>query len=185
MIMFALFRKQQRHEIVARIYGEVLTQARQPSLFRDHGVPDTVEGRYDMMVLHLFLVLRRLAGADEAMRDAGQAICDHFFIEMDRALREMGVGDFSVPKRMKVIAEIYAGCSAAYSEALAAQDEMRLVAALSRNVYGDPTGADPRAVALAAYVRRADAALAAQPASEIIGKVIRFPSPALVDRSAA
>jgi len=170
---------------VARIYSEILAQARQPALFLDHGVPDTVEGRYDMMVLHVFLVVYRLAADPQAGRQTSQAVCDHFFAEMDRAFREMGVGDLAVPKRMKSIAELYAGCASAYALGLGSEDPGDLVTALSRNVYDDPSGLDTRAAPLADYVRRAAALLSETPIGALIEKAVPFPDASLPGRHAA
>jgi cytochrome b pre-mRNA-processing protein 3 len=182
--MFDLFRK--RHEVTsARLYAQILGQARQPALFLAHEVPDTIEGRYDMMVLHVFLVVHRLSKGAQAARTAAQALCDRFFLEMDRALREMGVGDLTVPKRMKSIAELYAGCAAAYASALDSADPHALVAALSRNVYDDASGSDPRAVPLAQYVRRTADALASTETARLLNEGATFPDPSPDGRKAA
>ena len=182
--MFGLFRKN-RDAVVDRIYDQILVQARQPSLFLDHAVPDTVEGRYDMMVLHAFLAVHRLGRAGDAGRDLSQAACNKFFAEMDLALREMGVGDLAVPKRMKTIAELYSGCSAAYAAALGCADDAALVAALARNVYDDPTGTDARAGPLAAYVRTAANSLAQAPDEMVLAGSLPFPSAGDSGRHAA
>jgi cytochrome b pre-mRNA-processing protein 3 len=182
--MFDLFRK--KHEAAsARLYAQILAQARKPALFVDHGVPDTIEGRYDMMVLHVFLVVRRLSRDEEQGRKAAQALCDRFFLEMDRALREMGVGDLTLPKRMKSIAELYSGCAAAYASALDAGDRGELDRALSRNVYDQPGGTDPRAVGLGDYVRRAEDALASIESVRLLDEGVTFPDPSPDGRKAA
>lgn len=175
--MFGLFRNRQRERIVSRLYDEILAQARNPALFLDHGVPDTVEGRLDMMILHVFLFVHRMRGEDVAAKDAAQELCDRFFTETDRALREMGVGDLAVPKRMKKIGEVYAGCASTYAAALGQPGEVALAAALARNVYGDAADREPRAAALADYVRRAATLLAGVPALDLVEKGILFPSP--------
>lgn len=189
--MFGLFQNRERDALVGRIHGEILTQARHPALYTVHAVPDTVEGRYDMMVLHVVIVTNRLGREGADMQLLAQEICDRFFTEMDRALREMGVGDLGVPKKMKSIAQLYAGCARSYSDAFSKADDADLAAALARNVYEDkepvsenevPAGAGTRAAALAAYVRAAVAALAAVPAAGLVGQPIPFPDPA---RSAA
>jgi cytochrome b pre-mRNA-processing protein 3 len=182
--MFDLFRK--RHEATsARLYAEILAQARKPAFFVDHGVADTIEGRYDMMVLHVFLVVHRLSKDAGQGREAAQALCDRFFLEMDRALREMGVGDLTVPKRMKSIAEVYAGCAAAYAAALDTTDMHPLVVALSRNVYDEASGGDPRAVPLAHYVRRTADALASVETRRLLDEGVAFPDPSPGGRRAA
>jgi cytochrome b pre-mRNA-processing protein 3 len=183
--MFGLFRNKVRESNAERVYSEITAQARQPFLYIDLEVPDTVEGRFDMMVLHVFLVLRRLADAGAPLVADAQAVCDRFFTEMDRALREMGVGDLTVPKRMKSIGELYAGCSAAYAAGLAEHTDEVLIAALSRNVYDLPGEISPFAPGLAAYVRRVEASLQqAAPAAILTGHV-PFPRQNPTDRSAA
>jgi cytochrome b pre-mRNA-processing protein 3 len=183
--MFGLFRNKARDAAIARLYEEIQAQARHPSLYLDFRVPDTVEGRYDMLVLHVFLVLHRLGRTPADIGRQAQALCDHFFAEMDRALREMGVGDVTVPKRMKSIAEVYAGCSAAYAAGLAEPDDTALAAALSRNVYDRPDGGAEAAPALARYARRVATHLAGRSPHDILTRPIDFPAPVASDRSAA
>jgi cytochrome b pre-mRNA-processing protein 3 len=101
---------------IEAIYGMIVTQAREPSFYRSLGVPDTVNGRFDLLVLHLWLVLRRLRSAAEA-RNASQALFDRFCDDMDANLREMGVGDLTVPKRMQAFGEAFYGRAAAYDAA--------------------------------------------------------------------
>ena len=104
---------------------------------------------------------------------------------MDRALREMGVGDLAVPKKMTKIAELYAGCSQAYAAALAETDNEALVAALVRNVYEGRAAMVPQASALAAYMRAASAWLAHLPEAELVDALPAFPDPASFPASAA
>src|SRR5262245_62311516 len=86
------------------IYGMIVTQAREPMFYRDLGVPDTVGGRFDLLLMHLWLVLQRLKSA-EAGSDLSQFLFDRFCTDMDDNLREMGVGDLAVPKRMQAFGE--------------------------------------------------------------------------------
>jgi cytochrome b pre-mRNA-processing protein 3 len=107
---------------IEAIYGMIVTQAREPSFYRDLGVSDTVNGRFDLLLLHLWMVLRRfrsMAGA----RDASQALFDRFCDDMDANLREMGVGDLTVPKRMQAFGEAFYGRAAAYDVAFDAGGE--------------------------------------------------------------
>ena len=104
------------------IYGMIVTQAREPLFYRDLGVPDTVNGRFDMLVLHLWMVLRRLKPI-EGGSGLSQALFDRFCDDMDANLREMGVGDLTVPKRMQAFGEAFYGRAAAYDLALAAGEE--------------------------------------------------------------
>ncbi len=110
----------------------IVAQARLPAFYERFGVPDTVNGRFDMVLLHLWLVLRRLRTGTEGTALA-QALFDHFCSDMDDNLREMGVGDLSVPKRMVKFAEAFYGRTAAYDAALKA-DGSELAQALARNV---------------------------------------------------
>ena len=97
---------------IEAIYGMIVTQAREPLFYRDLGVPDTVNGRFDLLVLHLWMVLHRLKSMEGAA-DLSQALFDHFCDDMDANLREMGVGDLTVPKRMRAFGEAFYGRPAA------------------------------------------------------------------------
>lgn len=161
-----------------RLYAIVVEQARQTAFYAAGGVPDTMEGRFDMIVLHLCLVLRRLRGEDGALMRAGQAVFNAFCADMDGNLREMGVGDLAVPKRMKKFGEAFYGRAAAYDEALNAQGDAALRAALVRNVFGDSDAAD-HADVLARYVRKVDRQLAVLPRETLAASKWHFPVPEL------
>lgn len=153
------------------IYAALVSQARKPVLYTDAAVPDTLEGRFEMVALHAFLVLRRLRKvekADEAVaRDLGQKLFDLLFDDMDQTLREIGISDLKVGKKIKEMASAFYGRIGAYDEALDSSDETLLSAALLRNVYAQSEPA-PQAVArLAAYMRDAEKALADAPASDL------------------
>src|SRR5436305_7593574 len=132
---------------IQAIYGMIVAQAREPLFYRDLDVPDTVDGRLDLLILHLWLVLRRLRGV-AAGKQLSQALFDHFCSDMDANLREMGVGDLTVPKRMQKFGEAFYGRSAAYHAARQAGAEP-LAQALCKNIL---EGRDiARARRLAAY----------------------------------
>src|SRR5581483_7180724 len=116
----------------ALLYRSVVEQARRPEFYAAFGVPDTVDGRFDMIALHMFLVLHRLKAADP---DLGQALFDTMFADMDRSLREMGAGDLGVGRRVRAMAEALSGRIAAYDAGLSA-DDAALAGALRRNLYG-------------------------------------------------
>src|SRR5947208_4885577 len=139
---------------IEAIYGMIVTQARAPLFYRDLGVPDTVNGRFDLLVLHLWMVLNRLKSV-EGGTVLSQALFDHFCDDMDANLREMGVGDLTVPKRMRTFGEAFYGRAAAYDLALAEGDEA-FARALCKNILNG--GDIEKARRLAAY---ADAAMAA------------------------
>jgi len=157
---------------VAPIYSAIVTAARQPHFYAEWGVPDTIDGRFDMIVLHLFLVLDRLrTGRD--YEDVSQDLTDYFYKDMDRSLREMGVGDLSVGKKVRKMAEACYGRLMAYGKAMALEDN-ELELALVRNVYaGD--GSVRGAKELAAWMRKAHAMLREQPAERIAAGVIQWP----------
>lgn len=153
-----------------------MAAARRPGLYAGLGVEDSVDGRFDMVVLHVFLVLDRLKGMAGPFR---QALVDEFFRDMDRSLREMGVGDLSVAKKVRKMAEAFYGRVAAYDRALAGP-EGELAAAIARNVFAADSAAADSASArrLAAYVLDQRAHLAAQPAAAIIAGNADFREPA-------
>ena len=126
--------------IASVLYGAIVAQARTPALYADFHVPDTLEGRFEMVVLHTALVVRCLGEGDQQGRAIGQEVFDLFCKDMDRSLRDLGVGDLAVPKRMRRMAEAFYGRSAAYDSALAG-GRPELAAALRRIVFtGDAPG---------------------------------------------
>ena len=174
--MFPLFRRDARQHTISTLYGTIVAQARLPCFYREYGVPDTLNGRFDLLVLHLTMILDRLA-QDSELRDLGQALFDRFCQDMDHNLREMGVGDLSVPKEMQRIGEAFYGRAQAYRAALAAPGETPLIEALKRNVYGagPPTLAAP--ARLAAYVREAVRDVNSQQSADISAGKLRLPDP--------
>ncbi len=177
--MFSLFRRNQPHPTIKRLYGAIVAQARRPAFYTDFGVPDTVEGRFELLLLHTFLVCHRLKGESGPAKTASQELFDLFLDDMDRTLREMGIGDLSVPKRMKKIGQAFYGRTAAYDAALENKNG-GLATALARNVLeADP--AHPTALRLAAYVRAAADRLAATSVSTILSGEAVFPDPAICE----
>lgn len=167
------FRRSLRDQTIEAVYGMIVAQARSPEFYRSYGVPDTVEARFDMIVLHLVLVLRRLRTPEQGLSPLGQQIFDRFCLDMDHNFREMGVGDLSVPKQMRRVAEAYYGRAGAYDAALAAYDQTPLTDALARNVFGRAV-AGPSVERLARYVRAAARQLDAQ---DLATDQLRFPAP--------
>ena len=173
-MIFSRFRRSQRPDTISVLYGMIVAQARLPCFYREYGVADTVNGRFDLIVLHLSLLLDRLA-IEPALHELGQGVFDRFCHDMDESLREMGVGDLTVPKEMRRVGEAFYGRAQAYREALNDPDETLLAEALERNVYDGAKGAAvPR---LAAYIREAVRDLAAQDTASIAAAVLRFPDP--------
>ena len=158
---------------IETIYGMIVTQAREPLFYRDLGVSDTVNGRFDLLILHLWIVLRRLRPMESGV-ELAQALFDRFCADMDANLREMGVGDLSVPKRMRAFGEAFYGRAAAYDIALTEGVEA-LAQALRKNVLD---GARPdEARRLAVYVETAITELAACDDAALLAALWTFPLP--------
>jgi len=151
------------------LYGSVVAQARDRRFFSALGVPDTLDGRFETLALHVFLLLHRLKLESwEGAAGLARAVIEAFVADMDRTLREMGAADLGVGRRVKEMTQALYGRIRAYEEGLDPSDDGVLEAALRRNLYG--TLEMPRLVDLAAvarYVRRQHTALAAQPISEL------------------
>jgi cytochrome b pre-mRNA-processing protein 3 len=177
--MAALFR-QRPPDPADAIHARILQQARLPAFYENYGVADTLDGRFEMVVLHAFLFFHRLKGEDEAAREIGQRVFDILFRDFDRNLREMGMSYIVVPKRVKAMGRAFYGRTEAYDAALADGGAGALEAALAKNVYGG-AGAAEGAARLARYVRAAAAALAAAPAGTVLAAGPDFPDPAAVD----
>jgi cytochrome b pre-mRNA-processing protein 3 len=142
------------------LYRRIVEQARQPSFYALLGVPDTVNGRFDMITLHAFLLFERLGREkDEKNAALAQEVFDEMFLDMDHNLREMGVSDVSVGKKVRRMAEIFYGRLSAYREALKSAGDDALRDALRRNIYGGVEAPEGALAELAAYVRTADAML--------------------------
>jgi cytochrome b pre-mRNA-processing protein 3 len=159
------------------LYGAVVARARAPHLYTAYGVADTIVGRYEMVALHLMLVLDRLGAPDVADEELRRTVIEAFVADMDDAMREIGIGDTSVPRNVKKAAGGLYERSVAYRDGLAADDPGVLVAALVGHVYAGAEEARPSATALAAEVRAIAADLARQPAEALAAGRVTFPDP--------
>jgi cytochrome b pre-mRNA-processing protein 3 len=173
----SLRRRRHRRATIDRLYGAIVAQARARIFYAGLKVPDTVAGRFDMMVLHVHLLYRRLARDGDEMRAVGQQLFDRFCADMDGTLRELGVGDLGVPRKMRAIGEAFYGRAGAYDAALAASDDAALAAALERNIFGGAPEARTQARRLASYVRCTEASLAQLDADAVVAGTIAFPPP--------
>lgn len=173
-MMLAGFLRGYHKRSIDALYGMIVAQARTPSFYRDFAVPDTVEGRFDMIVLHLVLAGRRLDGESGAA--FGEQLFDMFCRDLDDNLREMGVGDQAVPKRMRRFGEEFYGRQKAYRAALAVSGDHVLAQALARNIFGQ-TDIDGRAEALARYVRATMKCLDAASKDAVLGAQCCIPDP--------
>lgn len=184
MIFSRLFRPDPNLVPARALYGAVVAQARQPGFYRDWEVPDTLDGRFELVAVHAFLLLHRLKADRAASANLAQALFDILFADMDQCLRELGVGDLGVGPRIKKMAEAFYGRIAAYQEALEGPDGSP-EAALRRNLYGTTSPSAVTLAAMASYLRasaqllkeqRLDALAAGQaifppvPASQVAGE---------------
>lgn len=176
--IISFFSPKPEKAVAVALYREIVAQARLPRLYSEHGVPDTLDGRFDMIILHAYLASRRLKAMNSAeSQTVNQALFDLMFADMDNSLREIGIGDLSVGKKVKAMAQAFYGRVEAYDAGLAADTDAPLAEALQRNLFGTVTPQPAQSLAVAAYVRRADAALAATPDREILAGNLVFPAP--------
>jgi cytochrome b pre-mRNA-processing protein 3 len=141
-----------RKQAGRHLYDDLVRRAREPVFFADFGVADSLDGRFDMLAFHAWLVLKELKGGQQA-----QTLTDTIFTGFDEAMREQGVGDIGIGHKLKAMAKAFYGRMAAYD---GAKNEDELAAALGRNLWRG-AGPDWRARKLAAYATSARAHLAA------------------------
>lgn len=156
-----LFKPRPAQAAGAALYARAVAQARTPDLYADLGAPDTTEARFELYSLHVYLILERLKLQGEEAAEVSQALFDTYLSALDNALREMGVGDLSVGKRMRKMGEAFYGRIKSYEAAFAAlPDTAALEALVTRTIYADADA--QHAPVLAAYVLARREALAAQ-----------------------
>lgn len=170
-----LFGGRPEKEAGRRLYAAAVAQARQPAFYAAAGVPDSPTGRFDLIVLHGFLVMQRLKG-DPAGRALAQAFCDAVVEDIDRNLREMGTGDLSVGKKVKKLMQGFYGRLGAYEEGLQSGDDV-LISALRRNLYAAAEPAPDQVAALARYVRQETAALSQRTIEQLSAGAPGFGAP--------
>lgn len=177
MIWKTIFGRAPRDDVPYEVYGALVAQARLPRFYSHMGVPDTVEGRFEMVALHAYLVLRHLRAAGGEGKALGQKLFDILFDDMDQTLREMGVGDLSVGKKIKALASSFYGRIQAYDQGLAAPENEVLEAAIRRNIFGGTDVSEGNIAGIASYVRQVDQLLVAQPVAEVMAGRIVFGMP--------
>jgi cytochrome b pre-mRNA-processing protein 3 len=169
------FLRGHKHERTGyELYCAAVAAARAPEFYADLGVPDTLDGRFDLVGLHAFLLIRRLRALPPPGTELAQAVFDAMFNDMDINLREMGVGDMSVGKKVKKMWEAFHGRATAYQSALAQPGTAELEAALQRNVWRG-RGRPDQAATLAQAVRAMDANLATQDLASLSAGRVTFP----------
>lgn len=172
---FTRARDRSRHG--AWIYNAIVEQARRPQFYDSLEVPDTIDGRFDLIVLHAGLYLPRLKSVPGEGKSLAQATFDQMLANLDQNLRELGAGDIAVPKKMQNMVQAFYGRATAYDAALKGGDVGALRAALHRNVYRGIAVQQPKLDALATYVRAASEALKAANDTDILAGTFAWPAP--------
>ena len=158
------------------LYAAIAAQSRDPVFYRKLGVADRIDARFELYSVHLALILERLSGQGEEAAEVAQNTLDAYVSSLDDVLRDVGIGDLSMAKKMKQVASLLMGRLTSVRDALSPPDAATLEAFLGRTVYAEPgESADPKA--LAAYVVRAHESLAAQPLKDILTAKPAWPAP--------
>lgn len=171
-VFAALHRRRERRSAALAAYTRIVERARAPAFYVAWGVPDTLDGRFEVLALHVFLVLNRLKRETGEAAAFAQEVFDTMFADLDSALREMGAGDLGVGRHVQAMAKGLYGRIAAYERGLG--DEAAMTAALRRNLFGTSTASAAQLAAFSAYARRQIAALAAQPVTALIAGAVAF-----------
>jgi cytochrome b pre-mRNA-processing protein 3 len=167
-----------RSQAAQEIYHVVVNQARMPAFYRDLGVPDTPEGRFELVGLHVALLVRRLRAEGAPGRALGQDLFELMFADCDESLRHIGIGDLSVGKQIKRLAGNFYARLKALDEAFAATPGGPLRAMLRTNVYhGGAAPSERQLAALVRYLIAADATLQGQPGASLLDGQVRFIPP--------
>lgn len=175
MILEQLFRPKPAKVVGLKLYASAAGQARTPALYRDMGVPDTREGQFELYSLHVILLLGRLKGQGATAAATSQALFDAYARGLDDAFREMGVGDLTVPKKMKRLGEAFYGRLKSYDEVFEAlPDQGPLEALVVRTFWGEDGDQAPQPIA--AYILEARSALADQPLEGLLEGAVRWPT---------
>jgi cytochrome b pre-mRNA-processing protein 3 len=169
-MLVVLKRRRQRRDAALAAYTAIVARAREPGLFAAWGVPDTLDGRFELLALHAFLVLNRLKR--ESAKEFAQTLFDIMFADLDRGVREMGATDIGVGRHVKAMARGFYGRIAAYERGLG--DEAELQAALRRNLFGTVAPKPEQVAGAARYLREQAAALAAVPAATLTAGDVPF-----------
>jgi len=146
----ALLKSRSRKSRGVELSAAIGAQAREPVFFTKLGVPDTIDGRFDLVILHAWLVLERLR--ELGMTDVSQGLIDSLFVSFDESLRDLGVGDIGIGHRVKKMADAFYGRLSAYG---AAADEAALKDTILRNIYRGEAGRDAEAGTIARYAEAA------------------------------
>lgn len=178
-MILGLFRKNNaNHALMVRQYDALTRAARHPVFFERMNVPDTVMGRFEMLSVVLILYFRRTAMSGEQVRAIAQEVVEAFFEDLDHSMRELGIGDNGVPKRMKKLAGMFYGRLDSYARALEASDFDALEAALRRNIHPENNDEALSMRLLADYMMQAENALKSVPESVLANGEANLPAAA-------
>jgi cytochrome b pre-mRNA-processing protein 3 len=175
------FRLKPRDRNIDKLYGAIVAQSRCVAFYASFGVPDTIDGRFDLLVLHIVVLLRRLNRIVPAGRDVGQDLFDRFCRDLDANLREMAVGDLAVPKRMRQFGEAFYGRQTAYLGALDGGNGAELEKALARNIFQGMNSAGARRLARYACVLVRQ--LEGHDEAALLHGAVEFPDPEVIAMS--
>lgn len=174
-MLHTLFRGRPARARGRKLYAAAVDQARQPELYSVLGIEDRIDNRFELYTAHVALLLLRLKGAGEEATETGQAMFDTYVSALDHALRELGVGDLSVSKKMRRLGEALYGRSKALTEALAPEADPAALEATVADAFFAGEGGDARTALVAAYIRNARDALAGQPLREVLDGKLAWP----------
>lgn len=182
MILSKLFDRSKADDAAYRLYQNLVAQARAPQFYVHFGVPDSLSGRFEMVVLHAFLILDRLKGKGKEAAALAQRIFDIMFDDMDQSLRELGVGDMSVGKKIQTMASVFYGRAGAFDEGVWALEQPGgtrsvLEAAVARNLFPDGAPAGESVALLTDYLLACRTQLADQPLENFLGGEVAFAPP--------
>ena len=185
-MIFGLFRKRNHNQIiVVRQYDALTATARQPVFYTNYDVPDTVMGRFELLSAVMILFFRRTRSSATSGQELAQEIIDAFFEDIDYSIRELGIGDNSVPKRMKKLAGMFYGRLESYAAAMDGNDRDALAAALRRNIYPTASEEAPSMLGLADWMMTAETHLAGVTEAEIATGSAILPQPGGIDKDVA
>lgn len=174
-----------RRKSAQDLYQAALTQSRQPEFYDGMGVADTMDGRFDLLSLHVILLIERLNTLGRPGRKLGQSLFDSMFKRMELDLREMGIGDLGVPKHMQKMMKAFNGRAHAYQAAMASGDAGALEEAIAKNIYRNAGAPGPQAKALTGYALYARSLLASATLDDLSAARMQFPAfPQPMDKAA-
>ena len=178
MAFFGLLRRSRHERTGFELYNAAVAAAREPYFYAELGVPDTLDGRFDLVGLYAAILIRRLRTLPAPGAAVSQAVFDAMFSDMDTNLRELGVSDMRLAKNVRAMWEAFHGRATAYDQALDSADPAALEAALARNIWRG--GEAPGAARLAAIIHDVVARLDARPPAELLAGRVQLSAPVAV-----